>query len=475
MNKSTTKITPQSKDFAQWYSDVILNAKMIQYGPVKGTIFFMPNSYSIWENIQNYLNSNFYSKGIKNVYLPVFMPEKLLDLEKKHIEGFAPELLKITSVGNRKLKENLVIRPTSEVLFCQLFKNAIDSYNDLPIMLNQWCSVVRWEKNTKPFLRTSEFLWQEGHTIHKDYAEADDFAKEIIFLYKKFVEDILAIPTLCGQKSELEKFPGASSTYTIEAILPDGQCLQSATSHNLSTHFSNVFDVKYRDKNNKFSNPFQTSFGISSRIIGAIIMAHGDDLGLVLPPKISPIKVQICTLFGDKNKDVINKAYDIQKLLSDNGIKSDIDNTSKGIGYKANNWEKIGIPIRFDIGPNDVKNKTYFVTKRNTLKKIIIKENNIQQSINNLLMEIQSEMLSKSSNIFYSKIIEGKSLDDFKYAINNNKVIYIPFNLSKENESKIKRDFQVVTRCIKSVASENDVCFYTNKKATHIVYFGRAY
>ena len=369
--KLVEAITPMDEDFAQWYTDVVKKAELMQYSSVKGCMIIRPRGYAIWENIQRELDRRFKETGVENVAMPMFIPESLLQREKDHVEGFAPEVAWVTHGGANELQERLCVRPTSETLFCDFYADIIQSYRDLPKVYNQWCSVVRWEKTTRPFLRSSEFLWQEGHTAHATAEEAEERTVQMLNLYADFCEEVLAIPMVKGQKTEKEKFAGAHATYTIEALMHDGKALQSGTSHNFGDGFAKAFGIQYTDKNNKLQYVHQTSWGMSTRIIGAIIMVHGDDSGLVLPPRIAPTQVMIIPIM-QKKAGVLEKAEEIRQNLIKSGYRVKVDDSDKSPGWKFSEQEVQGIPVRVEIGPKDIEKNQAVIVRRDTREKIFV-------------------------------------------------------------------------------------------------------
>ena len=364
-------ITPRDKDFAAWYTDVVREAKLCDYSNVKGCLNYLPNGYAIWENIKNDLDKRFKDTGVENVYLPVLIPESLLATEAKHIEGFAPEVAWVTMGGNEELEERLCIRPTSETLFCDYWKKAVRSYRDLPFVWNQWNTVLRWEKTTRPFLRSREFLWQEGHTLHATYEEAEERTIQMFDVYKAFINESLAIPLISGKKTDWERFAGAQDTYTCEAMMHDGRALQSATSHFFGSGFPDSFDIKYLDKDNNLHSCYETSWGLSTRSIGAIIMVHGDDKGLVLPPKIAPTKIMIIPIAMHK-EGVLEEANKLKDRFNEIGVKCKIDDTDKTPGFKFAQQEILGIPFRVEIGPRDIENNEFVLVRRDNNEKITL-------------------------------------------------------------------------------------------------------
>ncbi len=477
--KQRERITPLETDFAKWYTDVVKQSELMTYGPVKGTIIFEPSGFAIWDNIKNVLDDKFKKLGVNNVYFPLFIPKKYLEKEKDHIEGFSPEVATITKVGETQLEEEIVVRPTSEVLFCNYFADKINSYKDLPILYNQWANVVRWEKTTRPFLRTSEFLWQEGHTVHTNAIEARQMARRMIKVYSKFLRDYLAIPTLMGKKTPLERFAGAKTTYTIEALMKDGKALQSGTSHYLGQNFSHAFNIKFQNQDNKLEFAYQTSWGVSTRLIGALIMCHSDNYGLVIPPKIAPIKIVIMTIFADRNPQVNEVAKLLYKKLH-RRFATIIDDSNKGPGYKAAANEIKGMPIRIEVGPRDLENNEVTIVRRDTLAKTKIKIEEVNDAIKPLLIDIQNSMLEKATKHLNDRIVTVENYDQFKENIKNNNIVLAPFWCNSAAELKIKNETTATTRCIPmgevSKPKPGTRCFYNpNKIANKMVYFAKAY
>ncbi len=390
------EITKMEDDFPQWYTDVIRKTDLVDYSPVKGFMVIKPYGYALWEAIQADLDARFKATGHKNVYFPLLIPESLLNKEKEHVEGFAPEVAWVTHGGSQELEERLCIRPTSETIICSMYSKWLRSYRELPYLYNQWCSVVRWEKATRPFLRTSEFLWQEGHTLHETAEEAQDETLQMLSIYKTMCEELLAIPVVDGLKSESEKFAGAHQTYTIEALMHDGKALQSGTSHNLGQHFTKAFDISFQGRTGEEENPFHTSWGVSTRLIGGLIMVHSDNRGLVLPPRIAPTQVMIIPI-AQKKEGVLDKAYELKAALQSADVRVDIDdNANQSPGWKFNEYEMKGMPLRVEIGPRDIKNNQAVVVRRDTLEKQFISLDDFDNSIKALLDTMQKEMLEKA-------------------------------------------------------------------------------
>ncbi len=468
-----TKITKQTIDFSKWYKDICENAQLTLATPMKGVVIFEPYSFEIWERIQFFLNKEFKSRDVSNVSMPMLIPASFLEKEKTHIKGFAPELFTVTKIGDKDLKDNLIIRPTSETIFAFYFKNRIQSYKQLPLQLNQWASVMRAEKNTKPFLRTSEFLWQEGHTCHATAKEANLKSVEMWEVYNTFINEKLLISTIKGTKTEMEKFSGANETYTIETIMKDGQALQSCTSHDLGQNFSSSFDIKFLNKDNKQENVFQTSWGMSTRIIGAIIMNHGDDFGLVLPPEIAPYEIVVIEIFADKNSNVSKVSNSIKKELQKN-FRIKLDNTNKSVGFKSQEWEAKGVPIRIEVGPRELENNNVVLVNRVNLKKTTINLKNIKTEVKKIMDSIQKEMTENSQKLLSDKTKEIDSYDEMKEEIVNKNICIANFYLSNENENQIKEETGATIRCILEEKPKGN-CFLTGKKANSKVMIARAY
>ena len=469
-------ITSMNTDFAKWYTDVCLKAELMDYSSVKGFIIYRPYGYAIWENIQSYMDKEFKKTGHYNVYMPLLIPEHLLEKEKDHVEGFAPECAVVTKGGLEDLEEPCVVRPTSETLFCEHYAKIINSYRDLPKKYNQWCSVVRWEKTTRPFLRGSEFLWQEGHTIHATKEEAIEETLQMLNIYKKTCADLLALPVVTGLKTEKEKFAGAEATYTIEALMHDGKALQSGTSHYFGQGFAKAFDMKFLNKDNTWEYVYQTSWGVSTRLIGAIIMVHGDDNGLVLPPKVAPIQVRIIPI-RQNEKGVLEKANEIKHLLEQRNIRVDIDCSDKSPGYKFSESEMRGIPLRIEIGPKDIENNKCVVVKRNDNNKLEINmDKHLDETIDGLLNVIHNEMYEKACNHLSNHMSKVNNYDDFKEKLENvGGFVEAPWCGDTECELKIKEDTTATSRCISDHQPNGEKCICCGKEAKHNVYFAKSY
>lgn len=472
-----TKVTPRGEDFAKWYTDVVKEAKLCDYSNVKGCLNYLPNGYAIWENIQKNLDKRFKETGVENVYLPVLIPESLLQKEKDHIEGFAPEVAWVTHGGIEELEERFCIRPTSETLFCDLWQKQVKSYRDLPLVWNQWNSVLRWEKTTRPFLRSREFLWQEGHTLHATHEEAKNRTLMMFKVYYDFVTQDLAIPLICGNKTESEKFAGAEETYTIEAMMHDGKSLQSGTSHFFGSGFPDSFDIKYLDKENKLHSCYETSWGMSTRIIGAIIMVHGDDSGLVLPPRIAPTQAMIIPIAQHK-EGVLDKANELLNKLISAGIRTKIDASDKTPGFKYSEQEMLGIPVRIEIGPKDIENGEVIVVRRNDREKISVKIDELETKLPEILEDIQKDMYNSAKDFLDSHIYEATTIDEMK-KIGEEKIGFIEAMWC--GDEKCEEEIKAVTngfgsRCIPEKQKQlSDKCVCCGKDAKHMVVWGKSY
>ncbi len=478
--KRPEKITPSSEDFAKWYVDVITQGNLMSYGPIKGTLYFKPFGYAIWTNITKIVDAFFASQGVKNVYFPLLIPESFIEKEKQHIKGFAPELLTITHVGQKKLAENIYIRPTSELLFADYFKNEIAANNILPLKLNQWTQVLRWEKTTNPFLRNTEFLWQEGHTIHSDKLEAQNFTKKIAKYYKFFLENYLAIPTIFGKKTNREKFAGAVTTYTIESMMQNFRALQSATSHFLGQNFAKNFGIQFKNNKNEFETPYQTSWGISTRLIGALVMVHSDDSGLVLPPKIAPYKVDILEFFAKKHPEVKDFSKKVARILKQRKISYQIDESDEQIGFKINKSEVSGSPIRIEIGPNDVKKNQICLVRRDNHQKIYFSLDELKDKCPKILDEIQKNLFEKAKTRIIENTVFVTSYQDLQTEIQKGKFVIAPFSETSAKEQQIQDETTATARCILPKNSIFNIpqsanSIFSGKKTTKFVLFAKSY
>lgn len=473
--KLVEAITSMEEDFAQWYTDVVKKAELIDYTSVKGCMVFKPAGYAIWELIQSQMDAMFKATGVENVYLPMFIPESLLQKEKDHVEGFAPEVAWVTHGGMNPLQERLCVRPTSETLFCDFYKNEVQSYRDLPKVYNQWCSVVRWEKETRPFLRSREFLWQEGHTAHATAEDAEARTIQMLNIYADFCEQVLAIPVIKGRKTDKEKFAGAEATYTIEALMHDGKALQSGTSHNFGDGFAKAFGIQYTDKDNKLQYVHQTSWGASTRLIGGIIMVHGDDSGLVLPPKIAPTQVMIIPIMQHK-EGVLEKAAELKQLLSAN-FRVKVDDTEKSPGWKFSEQEMRGIPVRVEIGPKDIQANKCILVRRDTREKIEVALDELEGKIAQVLEKIQSEMLERARAHRDSHISSAVNMEEFAKNLEEKPgFIKAMWCGDQACEDLIKEQTGATSRCMPfEQETISDKCVCCGKPAAKMVYWGRAY
>lgn len=472
--KLVEAITSMDEDFAQWYTDVVKKAELIDYSNVKGCMVFKPAGYAIWELIQRQLDDMFKATGVENVYMPMFIPESLLEKEKDHVEGFAPEVAWVTHGGLNPLQERMCVRPTSETLFCDFYKGDIHSYRDLPRIYNQWCSVVRWEKETRPFLRSREFLWQEGHTAHSTAKEAQERTEQMLNVYAQFCEEVLAIPVVKGRKTDKEKFAGAEATYTIEALMHDGKALQSGTSHNFGDGFAKAFGIQFTDKDNTLKYVHQTSWGMSTRIIGAIIMVHGDNSGLVLPPKVAPTQVMIIPI-QQKKEGVLDKAYELRGKLGSFRVK--VDDSDKSPGWKFSEQEMRGIPIRIEIGPKDIEAGKCVICRRDNGEKTEAGLEDLEKAVADILQDIQEGMYNKAKAHLSSHIYEARTKEEFvKIFAEKSGFVKAMWCGERECEEKIKEDMSVTSRCMPfEQEGLSDTCVYCGKPAKKMVYWGRAY
>ncbi len=474
--KLVESITSMDQDFAQWYTDIVKRAELMDYSSVKGCMIFLPAGYALWEKIQGLLDKRFKASGVENVYMPLFIPESLLQKEKDHVEGFAPEVAWVTEGGGEKLEERMCVRPTSETLFCDLYRNIIHSYRDLPKLYNQWCSVVRWEKTTRPFLRSREFLWQEGHTMHETYEEAEERTIQMLNIYADFLKEELAIPTIKGRKTDKEKFAGATATYTVEAMMHDGKALQSGTSHNFGDGFAKAYEIEFTGRDNKLHNPFQTSWGVSTRMIGALIMVHGDNDGLVLPPHIAPVQVVVVPI-QQRKEGVLEVCRKVAEESLD-GVRVKVDDTDRSPGYKFAEQEMRGFPVRIEIGPRDIENGECVVVRRDNHEKKTIRMDEISTYIPALLEEIQKDMYDRAKAHLDSSIYEATEYDEFKKLIDEKPgFVRAMWCGDQECEDQIKADTTATSRCMPFENNEaiSDKCICCGRPAKHLVIWGKAY
>ena len=469
-------ITSQSEDFSRWYTDVIMQAGMVDYSDVKGCMVIKPYGYGIWELIQSEMDKRFKAVGVKNCYFPLLIPESLLKKEAEHVEGFAPEVAWVTHGGEEKLAERLCIRPTSETIICSMYAKWVQSYRDLPLLYNQWCNVLRWEKTTRPFLRTSEFLWQEGHTVHATQEEAEEETVRMLGVYKDFAENVLAIPVITGQKSEKEKFAGADHTYTMEAMMQDGRALQMGTSHNLGQNFAKGFEIQFLDKDGKLKHPYQTSWGTSTRMIGGLIMVHGDDRGLKLPPKVAPIQCMIIPVAAHK-PGVTEKAEELYARIKSAGIRVELDDSDQSPGWKFNECELKGIPVRLEIGPKDIEAGHAVLARRDTHEKVLVPLEDVEAKLSELLDDIQKNMLETAREYRIRQTTPVHTREEFTEAAEKKGFIKAMWCGETECELALKEQTGLTTRCMPFEDNEplSDVCAICGKPAKHVMYFAKAY
>ncbi len=468
-----SEIADIETDFAGWYTDVVLKTKLVDYGPVKGTMVIRPYGYAIWENIQNEFNRRFKENGYSNAYFPLLIPMSFMTKEAEHVEGFAPEVAVVTHAGGEKLAEPLCVRPTSETIIGTMYGKWIESWRDLPLRMNQWANVMRWEKTTRPFLRTSEFLWQEGHSVFATAEEAEAETQKMLSVYEEFTKTCLAMPVLTGRKTEKEKFAGAVATYGMEAMMHDGKSLQSGTSHYLGQNFSKAFDIKFTDKDGTQKYGYTMSFGVSTRLIGAIIMTHGDNRGLVLPPVVAPVQVTIVPIAA-KKEGVKEGCYALRESLLKAGVRAEVDDSENSPGWKFNECEMKGIPLRFELGPRDLENNKVTVVRRDTLEKSEIPLENAAQSAVTLLKEISENLYKKASERMQKRIVGANTLQELLDGVNGGNFVRAGWCGDRACEDKVKEFAQATSRVI---AKEHTACncVACGKKAKETVYFARAY
>ncbi len=475
--KFVKSITSRDENFAQWYTDVCREAKLCDYSIAKGCLNYLPNGYAIWEMIQADLDRRFKETGVENVYLPLLIPESLLEKEGEHVEGFAPEVAWVTHGGMERLQERFCIRPTSETLFCDLWARTVKSYRDLPKVWNQWNSVLRWEKTTRPFLRSREFLWQEGHTIHATYEEAEQRTIQMLHVYEDCYRETLAIPFVSGRKAEHEKFAGAQDTYTIEALMHDGKALQSATSHFFGSGFPDAFGIKYVDKNNELQSVYETSWGWSTRSIGALIMVHSDDDGLVLPPHVAPTEVMVIPIAQHK-EGVLDQANKLYEELKAAGYRVKIDDSEKTPGWKFAEQELVGIPARIEIGPKDIEKGQVVIVRRDNREKIVLPVDEVAEKLRGVLETIQSDMYNRAKDFLDSHIDTATDIEEMKEKFAQNRgFVKACWCGDPECEGEVKYvTGGAATRClIEDEEFISDKCIWCGKPAKHMAYWGKAY
>lgn len=473
--KMVDDITSMDVDFAKWYTDIVKKAELCDYSSVKGCMIVRPYGYAIWENIQSILDAEFKKTGHQNVAMPLFIPESLLQKEKDHVEGFAPEVAWVTYGGSEELEERLCVRPTSETLFCDHYKNIIKSYRDLPKLYNQWCSVVRWEKTTRPFLRTREFLWQEGHTMHETAQDAVEETERILNIYADFCEQKLAMPVVRGKKTDSEKFAGAEATYTIEAMMHDGKSLQAGTSHYFGDNFAKAFEIEFQNRENKPQTPHQTSWGVSTRLIGGIIMTHGDDNGLVLPPAIAPIQIMVIPVAQHK-EGVIEKAQEVKERLAKQ-FRADIDISDNSPGWKFAQYEMKGVPLRLEIGPKDIEQNQCVIVRRDNREKTFVPLDELETRVAELLQAVHDGLYEKALNNRENRTYTALNLDELIQLANEKSgFIKSMWCGDAECEAKLKEVAGVSSRCMPFAQEHlSDTCVCCGKPAKSMVIWGKAY
>ena len=475
-DKKVEQITDMEVDFAQWFTDVCKKAELIDYSSIKGVFIYRPYGYAIWENIQAIMDKEFKKQGVQNVYMPLLIPESLLQKEKDHVEGFAPECAWVTTGGSDPLEERYAIRPTSETLFCEHFANVLQSHRDLPMKYNQWCSVLRWEKTSRPFLRHREFLWQEGHTIHASAEEAKAFTETMLGVYADFCENVLAMPVTRGQKTDKEKFKGAEATYTIECMMHDKKALQAGTSHYFGDGFARQFEILFADRDNKLKNPHQTSWGVSTRLIGGIIMTHGDNNGLVLPPKIAPVQAVIIPIAAHK-PGVLDAANELKARLEAAGVRVKLDDSDNSMGWKCAEYEMKGVPLRIECGPRDLENGECVLVRRNDREKITVKLENLENAVAEQLQAVHEGLFARAKKNLEDNIYPAYSLEEAKkIQEENGGFVKTMWCGDLDCELAMKEQAGMSSRCI-PFAQENlsDVCPICGKPAKHMIYWGVAY
>lgn len=477
--KFVKEVTPRAVDFSQWYIDLVLKTELMDYAPIKGCMAIRPYGYAIWENMQQLLDKRIKDTGHQNAYFPLFIPQSLLQKEAEHVEGFAPEVALVTHGGNEKLNEPLVVRPTSEAIICSMYAKWVQSWRDLPLLINQWCNVVRWEKTTRPFLRTSEFLWQEGHTVHAREEEAEEETLKMLGVYKDFVETELAIPVISGLKTEREKFAGALKTYTIEALMADGKALQAGTSHNLGQHFSKVFDIQFSDTDKQLKYAWQTSWGVSTRLIGAVIMVHGDDRGLKLPPQIAPVQAVIVPIITKKKREeVLEKCRELKAELSQTIRVQLDDRDGYSAGWKFNEWEMKGVPLRLEVGPRDLEQGVVMAVRRDTGEKNTIPAGDLARQLPLVLNEIQDNLFRRALAFREENTHFVQNYAEFQEILKEKMGLIKAYWCGDTGcEEKIKDETKATIRCIPlgPEQEEKGNCLFCGKESGQMVYFARAY
>ena len=468
-----SQIADIESDFPQWYSDVVLKTKLVDYGPVKGTMVIRPYGYAIWENIQKELDKRFKETGHENAYFPLLIPMSFMTKEAEHVEGFAPEVAVVTHAGGEKLAEPLCIRPTSETIIGTMYGKWIQSYRDLPVLMNQWANVMRWEKTTRPFLRTSEFLWQEGHTVHATEEEAMEETMKMLSVYEEFAKTCLSMPVLTGRKTEKEKFAGAVATFGMEAMMHDGKSLQAGTSHYLGQNFSKAFEIKFLDKDGVQKYAYTTSWGVSTRLIGALIMTHGDQRGLVMPPVVAPVQAVIVPIAA-KKEGVLEACSALKERLQKAGVRVILDDTDNSPGWKFNEWEMKGVPVRIELGPRDLEAGKMTVCRRDTLEKAELSLENAEEGIKALLSEIAENMYNTAKERMEKRIVDAETLDELLDGVNRGNFVRAGWCGCRECEDKVK-EFAQATARVYAKEDTAATCVACGKKSAHTIVFARAY
>ncbi|MBD5585220.1 MAG: proline--tRNA ligase [Clostridia bacterium] len=467
------QIADIEKDFPQWYTDVVIKTKLVDYGPVKGTMVIRPYGYAVWENIQRELDTRFKATGHENAYFPLLIPMSFFTKEAEHVEGFAPEVAVVTHAGGEELSEPLAVRPTSETIFGSMYSKWLQSYRDLPIKINQWANVMRWEKTTRPFLRTSEFLWQEGHTAHATEEEAMEETMQMLGVYKEFAENCLAIPVITGRKTEKEKFAGAVATFGMEAMMKDGKSLQAGTSHYLGQNFAKSFDIKFLNKDGAQKYAYTSSWGVSTRLIGALIMAHGDQRGLVFPPVVAPVQVVIVPI-ASKKPGVLETCAELKEKLQKAGVRVQLDDTDNSPGWKFNEWEMKGVPLRIELGPRDIEEGKALIFRRDTLEKNAYSLNGIVEEVNSLLTTVQKDMLESARVRRDERITYADDLDGILKGVEAGKFVKAGWCGCRECEDKVKTYAQATARVF-AEGETKEKCAICGKPSKHVIIFARAY
>jgi prolyl-tRNA synthetase len=482
MEKTVSKeITPKGDDYSQWYLDVVLKTEMADYGPVKGCMIIRPYGYAVWENMQRDMDRRIKETGHVNAYFPLFIPKSFLEKEKEHVEGFSPECAWVTVGGGEDLEEPLAIRPTSEAMICSMYAKWVKSWRDLPVLINQWANVVRWEKVTRPFLRTTEFLWQEGHTLHATEEEAEEETLKMLHVYRSFSEETLAMPVVWGRKSDSEKFAGALRTYSIEALMGDGRALQAGTSHNLGQHFATAYGIEFLDRNNERALPWSTSWGTSTRMIGGLIMSHGDDAGLVLPPKVAPHQVVIVPIpprKGDWSEAVLPKCREVLARLKAKGLRAHLDDRdTQQPGFKYADWEMRGVPLRLELGPKDIEKDQCVLVRRDTREKAFVPLAGLESKIEELLAAIQSGLLEKARRFVADSTTRVGSYGEFKEVMGSRRGFLVAgWCGSSECEAKVKEETRATIRVVPIEGeSREGACVFCGRPSPRDVYFAQAY